>query len=172
MRLPITTNILYKIISAIPTVVMLSSYRSLLRAMFLLCFHVFLRMGEICPKSRYSSELVIQRHDLSFTYDAGKTVGASFVLRHFKNNLKQLPMTLFLPLNLDNVQCCPVKAIQCYCMEYKHTAGSLFPFHNSSSVTYAFVVDKLNIIIKYLGLDHNRYKHHSFRIGVATSRLL
>ena len=126
-------------------------------------------MGEICLKSGYSSDLVIQRHDLSFTYDAGKIVGATVVLRHFKNNLKQLPMTLFLPLNLDNVQCCPVKAIQCYCMEYKHTAGPLFQFHYGSPVTYAFVADKLNIMIKYLGLDHNRYKPHHFRMGAATS---
>ena len=36
MRLPITTNILHKIISAKPTVVMLSSHRSLLRA--IVCF--------------------------------------------------------------------------------------------------------------------------------------
>ena len=91
---------------------------------------------------------------MSLTYDPGKIVGASVVLRHFKNNLKQLPMTLFLPLNLDNVQCCPVKAIQCYCIEYKHTTEPLFQFHNGPPVTYAFVADKLNIIIKYLGLDH------------------
>ena len=91
---------------------------------------------------------------MSFTYDPGKIVGASVVLSHFKNNLKQLPMILFLPLNLDNVQCCPVKAIQCYCIEYKHTTEPLFQFHNGSPITYAFVADKLNSIIKYLGLDH------------------
>ena len=43
MCLPITTNILHKIISAIPTVaIMLSAHRSLLRATFVLCFNAFL----------------------------------------------------------------------------------------------------------------------------------
>ena len=55
MQLPITTRILHKLISAIPTVVMLASHRSLLKAMFLLCFNAFLRMGEICLKSGYSA---------------------------------------------------------------------------------------------------------------------
>ena len=43
MRLPITTNILHKIISTIPTVAMLlSAHRCLLRAIFVLCFNAFL----------------------------------------------------------------------------------------------------------------------------------
>ena len=43
MRLSITTNVLYKIISAIPTVaLLLSAHRSLLRATFVLCFNAFL----------------------------------------------------------------------------------------------------------------------------------
>lgn len=169
MRLPITTVILYKLISAIPTVVMLSSHRSLLKAVFLLCFNAFLRMGEICLKSGYPAPSVVQRPDVSFSYDAGRIVGASIILRHFKNNLKHLPVTLFLPLNLSNVQCCPVKAIESYFLEYQHTSGPLFQFHDGSPVTYSFVADKLNLIIRYIGLDQSRYKPHSFRIGAATS---
>ena len=169
MRLSITTSVLYKLISAIPTVVMLSSHRSLLTAVFLLCFNAFLRMGEICLKSGYPASSIIQRPGVSFSYDAGRIVEASIILRHFKNNLKQLPVTLFLPLNLTNVQCCPVTALESYFMEYQHTSGPLFQFHDGSPVTYSFVADKLNLIIRYLGLDQSRYKPHSFRIGAATS---
>ena len=169
MRLPITTHILHKIISAIPTVVMLACHRSMLKAIFLLCFNAFLRMGEICLKSGSSAEFLIQRNDLSFMYDAGKVTGVSIVIRHYKNNLKQLPMTLFLPTNTDYTLGCPVRALLCYCSEYKHTSGALFQFHNGSAVTYAFVADKLNSLIKFLKLDYKRYKPHSFRIGAATS---
>ena len=90
VRLPIITRILHKIISAIPTVVILASHSSMLKAMFLLCLNAFLRMGETC-----SSDLVIQRHDLSFMHDADKVTGVSIVIRNYKYNLKLLPVTLF-----------------------------------------------------------------------------
>ena len=148
---------------------MLASHRSMLKAMVLLCFKAFLRMGEICLKSGCSSDLIIQRHDLSFMYDAGKVTGVTIVIKNYKNNLKQLPVTLFLPPNIKNVLCCPVKALLHWCTEYTHTAGPLFQFQNCSAVSYAFIADKLRILIKFLGLDHNRYKPHSFRIGAAAS---
>ena len=48
MRLPITTNIMQNMILALPKAVMLCLQRSLLKAVFLLSFNSFLRMGEIC----------------------------------------------------------------------------------------------------------------------------
>ena len=88
MRLPTTSHILHKFITSIPIVVMLHCHRSL---------------GEICLKSGFSAESIIRRQDLSFVYDAGKVNGASITIRHYKNNLKQLPVALFLPKNYDNV---------------------------------------------------------------------
>ena len=86
----------------------------MLKAMFLLCFNAFLRMCEICLKSGSSAEFLIQRNDLSFMYDAGKVTWVSIVIRHYKNYLKQLPMTLFLPTYTDYALCCSVKALLCY----------------------------------------------------------
>lgn len=169
MRLPITTNILRSIILALPKAVMLYSQRSLLRAIFLLSFNAFLRMGEICVKYGYSSSLVIQREDLSFIYEAGSVVGIRITIRNYKNNIKQLPMTLIVPLNRASEICCPVRALQNYLCEYKHTTGPLFQFQNGCPVSYSFVAEKLQTVIAFLGLDHNRYKPHSFRIGAATS---
>ena len=120
MRLPITTQILNKIICAIPTVIMIDSHRSLLKAVFLLCFNAFLRMGELCIEAGFSPDLVIQRQDISFSYEAGKVTGVSLLLRHFENNLQQLPVTLVLPLNSVNAQYCPVSALLNYCTEYLH----------------------------------------------------
>ena len=110
-----------------------------------------------------------QHHDLSFMYDAGKVTGVSIVIKHHKNNLKQLPVTLFLPPNINNELCCPVKALQCYRTEYKHTSGPLFQLQNGSAVLYAFIAEKLSMLIKILGVDHNRYKPQYFRIGATTS---
>ena len=92
-------------------------------------------MEEICLKSGSSAESIIQRQDLSFVYDAGKVIGASITIRHYKNNLKQLPVTLYLPTNYDNIFCCPVKVLTCYCTEYTHTSGPLFQFHNGSAIS-------------------------------------
>ena len=83
--------------------------------------------------------------------------------------MKQLPMNLVLPLNLDSKIFCPVRALKAYLFEYKHTTGPLFQFKNGSPVFYSFVADKLHTVISFLGLDHNRYKPHSIRTGAATS---
>ena len=90
-----STSILHKLISAVPTVVRLASHRFMLKAMFLLCFNAFLRLGEICLKSGCYSDLVIQHHDLTFMYDADKVTGVSIVIKYYKKNLKQLPVKLF-----------------------------------------------------------------------------
>ena len=126
-------------------------------------------MGEICLKHGYSPSLVIQRKDLSFIYQAGLVVGMCIVIRKYKNNLKQLPMRLILPMNCGCEVCCPVRAVQAYLADYTHNSGPLFQFQNGSPVTYAFVSEKMCIIILFLGLDQNRYKPQSFPIGAATS---
>lgn len=169
LRLPITTGILQKIVSALPKTILLYSHRLLLKALFLLCYNAFLRMGEISIKSGYSGDKVIQRKDVSFSCKNGKIEGIIVTIRHFKNNIKQLPVTFFLPLNPENDECCPVRALQCYLSEFKHTSGALFQFQNGLPVTYSFVAEKLSVIIGFLGLDVNRYKPHSFRIGAATA---
>ena len=90
---------------------MLCSQRSLLTAIFLLSFNVFLNLGEICLKHGYLLSLVIQRKDISFIYQAGFVVGIRIVIRKYKNYLKQLPMTLILPMNRGSEICCPVRAV-------------------------------------------------------------
>lgn len=169
VRLPITANILHQIVLALPKTVILLSHRLLLKAIFLLCFNAFLRMGEVCIKYGSSPERVIQREDLSFTYHSGAVIAIRIVIRNFKNNIKQLPMTLVIPLNSGSEMCCPVRALRSYFSEYKHLSGPLFQFQNGAAVPYSFVADKLHNIIGFLGLDYSRYKPHSFRIGAATS---
>ena len=57
-----------------------------------------------------------------------------------------------------------------YCTEYMHTSHPLnCQFQIGLAVSYACVADKLNILIKFLRLDHNRFKPLSFRIRAATS---
>ena len=68
-------------------------------------------MGEICLKHGYLLSLVIQRKDLSFIYQAGLVVGMRIVVRKYKNNLNQLPMTLILPMNRGGEICCPARAV-------------------------------------------------------------
>ena len=169
MRLPITATILHRMILALPRAVMLLSQRALLKAIFLLSFNAFLRMGEICIKHGVSQNRVIQRDDICFIYRDRAVVGMRVVIRYFKNNVKQLPMTLLLPVNRDSESCCPVRAMQAYLREFKHVSGPLFQFQNGLPVSYAFVSEKLRIIVSFLGLDQSRYKPHSFRIGAATS---
>ena len=68
-RLPITPNILRKLLNALAHIVPQYSLRILLRALFLLAFHAFLRLGEVAVKSLQKSHLVLQRQDVTFEYD-------------------------------------------------------------------------------------------------------
>ena len=151
MRLPITTNIMQNMILAVPKAVMLCSQRSLLTAIFLLSFNAFLRMGEICLKHGYSPSLVIQRKDLSFIYQAGLFVGMRIVIRNYKNNLKQLPMMLILPMNHGSEICCPVRAVQAYLAEYTHNSGPLFQFQNGSPSHMHLCLRKCALSFRFLG---------------------
>ena len=44
-------------------------------------------MGEICLKLGSSAQSIIHVQNLSFVFDAGKVIGASITIRHYKNIL-------------------------------------------------------------------------------------
>ncbi|XP_048748643.2 uncharacterized protein LOC125660876 [Ostrea edulis] len=67
-RLPITADILQQLLNALNHTVTQYSLRIMLRALFLLAFHAFLRLGEITAKSVKSSKHLLQRPDISFEY--------------------------------------------------------------------------------------------------------
>ncbi|XP_062607774.1 uncharacterized protein LOC134269591 [Saccostrea cucullata] len=165
-RLPITTDILRRIIKAIDITEPLLCNRLLLKAFYLLAFQAFLRIGELAARSHNSNQ-VVQRSDVNFKISNGILSGVTIVMKHFKNNIEQKPVTLHLS-NSSSITFCPVRALYDYTTHFAHTSGPLFQFMSGESVTHHFISQQLCKVVSFIGLDPKLYKGHSFRIGAAT----
>lgn len=168
-RLPITKTILEKIIQSLGSCIHDVALQVLLKAVFLLAFHAFLRLGEILIRTPKDEHKVLQVHDLEFTLNS-KThpIGLTLVLRHFKNIKNAQPITISLERNTSNPLLCPIQALWDFRKIFIHKTGPLFQFQNESPVSYNFVSKKLAYILDFNGIDSKRVKGHSFRIGAAT----
>lgn len=165
-RLPITIELLKKIIMALPVTIKTFYDRIMFSSMCLLAFHGFLRVGEICTKSQHVLGNVIQCQHVKMVNESQQNAGIEIFLEHFKHSTR--PVTLYIPLNLTEPDLCAVLAWRRYCQLKKHSVGPLFQFPDGTSVTYKFFSMHLNNVITYLGYDAQLFKSHSFRIGAAT----
>jgi hypothetical protein len=125
----------------------------LLKAIFLLAFVAFLRLGEILIRSKAHSDKVLQ-------------ILQSIMKRGFRQTLilhcdilkilrqANLPFFLLLPMG---------KTLTC--AQYKA------PFSNSWAILLLPTVlcNQNYMLLQFIGLDHKCYKGHSFRIGAGTN---
>ena len=105
--------ILLKILSALPHSATDNNNIILLRAVFLLAFHGFFRLGEVVSQDNL--------HDVSFI----KNQGVQIILRHFKNMKNNQPITIFLTPSKDS-SICSVQAYPVYISTFEHSNGPLF----------------------------------------------
>ncbi|XP_048771145.2 integrase/recombinase xerD homolog [Ostrea edulis] len=166
-RLPITKNIMHKILAAIVFTVPQALNRVLLQALFLLCFNAFLRLGEIMSKTLADKDKIVQVQDITFSGDECNPSTLQIVLRHHKSQKKNEPITISIQAS-PNFQFCPVHYLHRYKAIFPHASGPLFQFINGTPVTYSYVSNELSKAIAFAGLDPKRYKGHSFRIGATT----
>lgn len=167
-RLPITKDILSQIVNNLEKCVQNFLHRVMLKAVFLLAFHAFLRLGEILTRSPHDRSKVLQVQDIKISIKDGKPYDLTLTLRSFKNIKHNLPVTLSLEPNHMQPSLCPVQALITYRQYYRHNSGPLFQFVNGTAVSHNFVVRNLSSVLNFLGLNANLYKGHSFRIGAAT----
>ena len=161
-RLPITPTVLHQIVDATPFIVSSNYVRCMLQSMFLLCFHAFLRIGEITVHSKARHESVIQVSDVTVSHSS-----LTLVMCHFKHNTSGRPVTLSISRTHDKY--CPVLALSRF-LQVRGTAhGPLYAFANASPVSRNFFCEHLTKTLTYAGLDPDKYKGHSFRIGAATA---
>ena len=94
VRLPITQNILEKIISLVPFVIESHYVQVTVQTMFAIAFYGLMRVSEICPKENKGSlcNKVLQFDDVGFNRKNGIT--SLFVtIRHFKVETQQITQT-------------------------------------------------------------------------------
>lgn len=165
-RLPITYDLLQKMIEASKTTIRSRYERVTFATMCIVAFYGFLRVGEMCVKAHRASVSVIQRQDVQFIFDAKKIVGTELCIQQFKHSTQ--PVTLFLPINVHSTEMCATKALRRYFDMAKHVTGPLFQMTDKSPITYTIFSKHLHNVISYLGYDAKLYTSHSFRIGAAT----
>lgn len=164
-RLPITAPILQKLLAALEHTVSQYPLRLLLRAVFLLAFHAFLRLGEITVKSLKSKHQVLQRSDVTFNQSSLSEV--QIVMRDYKTNKHKSPLIISIQACSDSAYC-PVRALHNYLQLFQHTSGPLFQTLDGLPVTYSMITSHLRSAIQFVGLSTEHFKGHSFRIGAAT----
>lgn len=170
-RLPITMELLQKIIGALAYVVPSKTLRITLEAMYLLAFHAFLRVGEItCTSSRARNPNLLLRKQIAFVGNPATTMSVTFTT--FKHSNGSHPTTLHITA-LGGRQPDPVRAMEAYVQFTNHLAPEdpLFAYRGKPMTRAAFS-DHLSKALRFMGMDPKFYKAHSFRIGAATTAAL
>jgi hypothetical protein len=163
IRLPITKIILHKLVSSLPHTTSSLFQTKLYKAMFLLAFHAFLRVGEITADtgSRQNNLLLNQIQFESYPVDK---VVVDF--KHFKHSNGKSYRLSVQSSNQSNF--CPVHSLREYLSIRGIAPGPLFAFTPDIPVTRQQFNTALSQSLIFNHYDTSKYKSHSFRIGSAT----
>lgn len=156
VKFPITPDVLRSLCAYIggPDVSLLQETR--LRAMFLLAFHAFLRVGEFCESQHMLrlSDVSVQASHVSITFPS------------YKFSLGHCP-TVFIPASSTDL--CPVKALFRYLSLRGTQPGVLFLDDDGQPFSSRVFRICLSRIAAKAGLASRGITPHSFRVGAATS---
>ena len=168
VRLPITLPILAHLIRALPQVLS-SHYKCvMLRAMMVLAFKAYLRVGEMVPRASRAEQGCLFLRDVAVN---GDVITVSF--RQFKHSCSQGPQSLQV-----NGQCIGGTSIYpaTFLREFLHVRGPrqaiLFAYADGSPMLRREFDAILKRLLEFCGLSTKVFKGHSFRIGAATSAAL
>lgn len=164
LRMPITRPVLQSLIRSLKAVVSDSYERKLLQFLFLLAFHAFLRIGEICSRSLKRKENVITLADLFVPIDRDRIY---VTLTKFKHSAKQGAQSITVKA-YRHKQFCPVRACHIFLKVRGSNSGPLFQFASGKPYTRRAFDTKLRQCLNFCGFSTSVYKGHSFRIGAAT----
>ena len=105
------------------------------------------------------------------TSDSSHPVGKSTLLRlqspiHFKHNTSNRPFDIVIPVD-EFSPFCPVRIILRYCNLGGNKPGPLLCHADNTLITVNQFNTELRRCLNFCGLNPQRYKSHSFRIGAA-----
>ncbi|XP_071101071.1 uncharacterized protein [Haliotis cracherodii] len=160
-RLPITEDILGRMIDSLPVVFSNPSIRLLYDTMFLVAFHRFFRIGELTVRSS-DEEAALQVQDVSLSSSA-----AYLNISMYKHNSGKASKIVTLDKLDSNL--CPVAALKRYLRQRPLFPGPLFCDRCFKPVARSSFNEALRVVFNFLRLDSTRYKGHSFRTGAACS---
>ncbi|XP_076114389.1 uncharacterized protein LOC143082555 [Mytilus galloprovincialis] len=164
-RLPITSELLTRIIEKLPSVCY-SAYESLLfAAAFSVAFHGFLRVGELVYTKLGQAQNIISIHGtqilwgakgefirLHLTHSKGDQTGKGISIDIRKTDSTVCPILLLKRY----LRVRPIKNVPLLC----HLGGKCVSRYQFSGI--------LSKALNVIGIDSSGYKSHSFRIGAAS----
>ena len=168
VRLPVTLPMLGRLISAIP-VVFTSGYKCrMLRAMMVLAFRAYLRVGEMVPRSRLAVGNCLQLGDVILS---GDLITVSF--RRFKHSAKQGPQSLQVRGGcITGTLISPAAFLRDFQNARGTVQASFFAYPDGSPMLRRDFDDSLKRLLVFCGYQTSSFKGHSFRIGAATDAAL
>lgn len=166
IRLPITMQILDKLIDALPHTSANVFESSLFKAMYLFAFYTFARIGELTGHDATAYH-VIQFGDVSFS-GSSPHQSATVTFRKYKHNTTGIPHMISFSRGQSVHD--PVQALLDYIQLRGSQSGPLFCMLSGETVKRHTFDIHLHKTLRFCRLDSSRYKGHSFRIGAASYR--
>ena len=167
-RLPISESILVKLCSALHHLDLCPYQILLFQSMFKLAFYGFLR-DLVRLLSIRPPRLILTYYDcriLPLTHSLGKCHISFFAYKH-----KSSIQPFVLDIQSDLLEGSLLITLLRYLSLRGFVAGPLF-IHKSSAITRSNFNGILSRALVFNGLDTDRFKSHSFRIGAATHSFL
>lgn len=162
-RLPISPELLVKIIQTLPLVCSSSYESALFAALFSVAYYGFLRVGELVVANKSDFGHALLAHNVSVC-DSQDMV--QIKLPHSKTD--QMGKGVVISLTSNESLTCPVYLVKQYLSLRKQLPGVFFCHVNSSPVTRFQFSSVLRKSLNAVGVRSERYKSHSFRVGAAT----
>ena len=158
VRLPITLNILKKVIKNISELYGSRYQRRLYTALFVSMYHACLRVSEVAIAKH-------NRHTLEFADVKCRNKYVVINFRTFKHSKGQ---TASLKIAATHDVCCPVSALSKYLSKRGTVSGPIFIKENGKPLTRSNVASALQQCLRPTVRNPERYNTHSFRIGKIT----
>lgn len=158
-RMPITLPVLTRLVKAADTVITSDFCRRLIKAMMVVAFYGFFRIGEltICPGQSHT----IQLENVFISHDK-----IAIKLMSYKHS-KGLPHIISLEKQTDGVPC-PHHCLTEYLQVRGRSPGPLFDMGDSQGVPKSLFTQMFKFCVAACNWDTASFHSHSFRIGAAT----
>ena len=126
IRLPISRPVSYELVRSLRFTNSSAFQRNLYRAMFLLAFYGFFRIGELAANSAKSVSTVLQFSALRLLISDGTVHFLKLVISEYKHNVNNRAFEILISREDCPAQFCPVQAILDYLVLRGNRPGPLF----------------------------------------------
>lgn len=161
-RLPITLELLNRIVSILHSACHNLYETKLFSAAFTLTFHAFLRIGEIALSKGNNPQSILQFDDVIL-------LQSKIQLTIKRSKTDQLGVGTILSITASHATACPFASMRAYIQYHPAKKGPLFVHFGGQPLTRYQFCATLNRCLTILGIDTTNYNSHSFRIGAATT---